>query len=213
MLLEIWVIYSLTLITLHLNRLCLHIYARQNRRSPSQDLCNIHLISAALPLLFPTAISLEESLSTPHTMKHKQDFTLSLCPHQHPGSVLKRSLWRYTHISDESCQNGCFLDKQRLHAGQPSNAGPVCIGAASAVELLYQCFIVKHILYAMTQSTVLSMCCLIWMSRGFLHMDQPEAVRLNKADLKTVPKGNLKEKKKISSTCRHTVNDYEVECK
>lgn len=63
----------------------------------------------------------------------------------------------------------------------------------------YQCFIVNHILYAMTQSTVLSMCCLIWMSRGFLHIDQPEAVRLNKADLKTVPKGNLTAKKKKRS--------------
>ncbi|KAL1275206.1 hypothetical protein QQF64_028020 [Cirrhinus molitorella] len=70
-----------------------------------------------------------------------KDFAVSLYPHQ--GSVLKRSLWRYTHLPDKSRQNGCFLDKQRLLL-----VSLVLLALCGMVLLLlwnYQCFIVNHL--------------------------------------------------------------------
>lgn len=107
--------------------------------------CNINLIFEALPLVFPTAIVLHESLSTSRTMSTGQTKDLAVCLYPHQGSgcvLLKKSLWKYTHLTDERCQNGCCLDKQRLLL-----VSLVLLALSGMVLLLlwnYQCFIVNH---------------------------------------------------------------------
>ncbi len=107
--------------------------------------CNIHLISVALPLCFSPQQAACKNLGV-HPVQwaqHKQKiFAVSLYPHQRPGAVLKRSLWRYTHFHWWERQNGCFLDKQRLLLGSL-----VMLALCGMVLLLlwnYQCFIVNH---------------------------------------------------------------------
>lgn len=103
--------------------------------------CNMNLISEALPLVFPTASILHESLSTSRTMSTAQTKDLAVCLYLHQGSgcVL---LKKYTHLTDERCQNCCCLDKQRLLV-----VSLVLLALSGMVLLLlwnYQCFIVNH---------------------------------------------------------------------
>lgn len=83
-------------------------------------------------------------MSTSRTMSTTQtkDLAVSLYPHQRSGCVLKKSLWKYIHLTDERCQNGCCLDKQRLLL-----VSLVLLALCGMVLLLlwnYQCFIVSH---------------------------------------------------------------------
>ncbi len=116
--------------------------------------------------------------------QHKQKMSSCLCIHISAQDLCWRDLCGGTHISlmravrtDASWTNSAFC--WAAWSCWPCVAWCCFCCGTTSVSLLTTC--------ARTQSTVRSMCCLIWISKGFLHMDQPEAVMLN--NMKTVPKG------------------------
>lgn len=160
--------------------------SQKPKSRPVQHNCNIHLISAALPLCFSHSKQLVRVLPV-QWAQHKQKISPCLCIHISARDLCWRDLCGGTHISLTRAVRTDATWTNSASCWSAWSCWPCvawccfCCGTTS-VSLLTTC--------ARTRSTVLSMCCLIWMVRGFLHMDQPEAVRLNKAASKDCSKGH-----------------------
>lgn len=164
--------------------------------------CNFHLFSAVLPLVFPHSRQLAWVLPV-QWVQYKQKISPCLCIHISARDVCWRNLYGSTHIS--------LMSAVRTDAAWTNSAS--CWSAwycwhcvawcyfycgTTSVSLLTTC--------AKTRSAVQSMCCLIWMSRGFLYMDQPEAARLNKAVTAAYKDYSLQRSQRL----RERGNEYKV---